>query len=366
MNRLSQYLFVLFPTFFVLVGCNGQQSETTQVKTVYELMPVTTSNHKINCEYSAQMRGCQDIRIVPKVEGYLKDIHIKEGDKVKKGQLLFVIDQTEFRGAVMQAKALVSQSESLLAKAKQDLEGKQMLRDRNVISEFELQQTKRDLEVAKANLEAAKAQLEIANNSLSFTELRSPSDGVVGKTPYRKGDLVGPTVQEALTVVSDNHMMDVYFSLSESAIMEYLAKYNSMQSAVKQMPALTLVLPGGKTYPFQGKVVSVSGIIDEQTGTVAVRASFPNNNGLLLSGGTARVVLPREYTGAIVVPQEATFEILEKTYVVKSVSGKACFTIVTVEKLNDGKSFVVTSGLQVGDTIVASGAGLLHDGDSLN
>lgn len=282
---------------------------------------------------------------------------------MRKDQLLFVIDQTEYRGAVKTAKAGVLQAEALLEKSRQEYDGKKALREKNVISDFDLQQTKIDYEVAKANLEAAKAQLDIAENALSFTELRSPSDGVIGKISFRKGDFVGPSIVQGLTIVSDNHQMYVYFSLSEKEIMGYASDYRSMTEIVEHMPQISLILPTGKLYESKGGVESISGIVDEQTGAVSVRAVFPNENGLLLSGGTSRVVMPKQFTNAIVIPQEATYEILDKIYVYKVVDGKAVSTTITIENVNDGKSYVVSSGLVAGDTIISKGASLVREGD---
>lgn len=357
---------LLFVFAILLSACTGNKQQNADESQSYELLTIAPKNHTVETEYAAQIRGAQDIRIIPRVEGYLQDIRIKEGQHVKKGQLLFVIDQVAYRAAVKTANAGVQQMQALLAKAKQDYEGKKMLRERNVISDFDLNQTKRDMDVAQANLEAARAELESARNNLSFTELRSPSDGVVGRLPYRKGDYVGPSTTEGLTVVSDNALMYVYFSLTENRVMDYLGEYTSMQEAIDHMPELSLMLPGGKTYDLKGKVESISGIVDEHTGSVSVRAVFPNAEGRLLSGGTARIIMPQEHKDAIVIPQEATFEIQDKVYVYKVIDGKATSAIIDVERLHDGKHFIVNKGLKKGDVIIASGAGLVREGNRVN
>lgn len=352
----------LLAAAMLIISCGKSQKPEEEEATKYDLMTVTTQDYQLQTEYAAQVKGAQDIRVIPRVEGYLQDIRVKEGDHVRKGQLLFVIDRTAYEAAVQQAEAVVMQNRALVEKARQDCEGKRRLQEQRVISTFELQQAERDLDVAETNLAAAHASLKAARNNLSFTELRSPSDGVIGRIPYRRGDLVGPGIQDGLTIVSDNRQMYVYFSLTESRVMDYLAEYASMQEAIGHMPALSLVLPNGQTYVQQGHVESVSGIVDEQTGAVSVRAVFPNPQGRQLSGGTARVVMPQTHKGAIVIPQEATFEVLDKVYVYKVAGGKATSTLITVERLHDGKSLVVTSGLRKGDIIIAKGAGLVRDG----
>lgn len=353
---------VLIILTIILSACGTHKQEMEEQAQSYELLTVEPKDYTVQTEYAAQIKGAQDIRIIPRVEGYLQEVRVKEGEKVRKNQLLFVIDQVAYRAAVKAANASVLQMEAMLAKAQQDYDSKKILRKKNVVSEFDLNQTKLDLDVAKANLEAAQADLEAAQNNLSYTELRSPSDGVVGRLPYRKGDFVGPSTTDGLTVVSDNANMFVYFSMTESRVMEYLTEYESMQDAVNHMPELTLVLPGNKKYAEYGKVESVSGIVDERTGSVSVRAVFPNPEGVLLSGGTGRVVIPEKHANTIVIPQEATFEIQDQVYVYKVVNGKASSAIVKVAKLHDGTHFMVTKGLQKGDVIISKGAGLVREG----
>ena len=216
--------------------------------------------------------------------------------------------------------------------------------------------------MAKANHAAAQASLTSARNNLSYTELRSPSDGVVGRIPYRKGDYVGPSIAYGLTRISDNNQMRVYFSMTEAKIMEYLSKYKSLTAAINAMPELRLQFPNGQFYERTGHVESISGIIDEQTGAVSVCALFDNPEGILLSGGTAKIVMPTVHTNAIVIPQEATYSIQDKVYVMKVVDGKAVSTIIQVEPQNNGKEYVVISGLQEGDVIIAKGAGFVEEG----
>ena len=351
---------ITIAVLLVISSC-ANMDDNEQVEE-YELLTVNTENHELQTDYAAQIKGKQDIRIIPRVEGYLQEIKVLEGQHVKQGQLLFVIDQVAYRATVKTAEANLEQAKALVDKAELEYEGKQQLYEKHVISEFDLNQTHNDLLVAKANLEAAQATLTAARNDLSFTELRSPSDGVIGRIPYRKGDFVSSSSQEGLTIVSENHEMYVYFSLSENQVMEYLATYGSMQQTVEQMPQPQLMLPIGKIYEHMGKVESISGIVDEQTGAVSVRAVFPNPDGLLLSGGTARVVMPQLLTDVIVIPQEATYEILDKVYVYKVEDGvtKAC--MIMTESINNGKQYVVRAGLHPGDVIIAKGAGLMKEG----
>lgn len=352
---------LVFIMAIVLMACSGTKDKESEAVS-YELMTVELKSDTIMTEYAALVKGNQDIKIIPRIDGYLQEIKVKEGEQVRKGQLLFVIDQVAYRAAVKTAKARVLQAESLLAKAQQDCEGKKMLFQKKVVSDFDMKQTMRDVDIAKANLEAEEAALESAENDLSYTELRSPSDGVIGNIPYRKGDYVGPSMMEGLTVVCDNRQMIVYFSLSEQRAMEYLATYSSMFEAVEHMPALSLLLPGNVMYDEKGRVESISGVVDGSSGAVSVRAVFPNEGGRLLSGSTARVLIPEVYKDAIIIPQEATYEIQDKVYVMKVVEGKATSNLISVERIHNGTHYVVTGGLKKGDQIIAKGAGLVAEG----
>ncbi len=349
----------------MLCSCNDSVQDESSEPEYYELLTVDTQDYTINTEYPASIKGNQDIRIIPRVEGYLLGVYVKEGDRVKAGQLLFCIDDATYRAAVESAKANVQMMTAALEKVQLEYNGKKNLHDKKVISDFELSLAESDLGVAKANLAAANATLTSASNDLSYTEIRSPSDGVVGRIPYRKGDLVGPTTQDGLTVVADNKKMRVYFSMSENRAMEYISEYKSLAGAVKNMPELKLMLPNGKFYEQTGRVESISGVIDERTGAVSVCAIFDNSGGMLLSGGSGKIVMPAELHNAIVIPQEATYDIQDKVYVMKVVDGKAVSAMIKVENQTDGKSYVVTDGLKVGDVIIAKGAGFVREGTNV-
>ena len=359
--KIKKILFSIWP-LLMLVSCqNNAQTEQSKPGR-HELLTVMAQNYTITTEYPASIKGAQDIRIIPRVEGYLEGIYVQEGDRVKSGQLLFRIDNATWKAALAEASANVQQMSAALEKAQLEYEGNLKLHARNVISDHELAASKSDFSMAKANLAAAQAALSSAKNNLSYTELRSPSDGVIGRISYRKGDLVGPSIQDGLTVVADNRQMRVYFSMTEKRVMQYLSDYNSLEEAVAHMPELRLQLPDGSFYDLTGHVESISGVIDERTGAVSVCALFDNPDGRLLSGGTAKIVMPTEHANTIVIPQEATYSIQDKVYVMKVVDGKAVSTIIQVESQNNGKEYVVTDGLKVGDVIIAKGAGFVEEG----
>jgi len=347
---------------FLLYSCGNNEPTEQNEPESHELITVATQDYTLETEYPASIQGNQDIRIIPRVEGHLMGVYVKEGEHVKEGQLLFRIDDVTYKAALESANANVQMMTAALNRSQLEHDGKKTLRQKEVISDLELSFAESDLNVAKANLTAAKAALTSARNDLSYTEIRSPSDGVVGRIPYRKGDLVGPSIQDGLTVVADNRQMRVYFSMTENTVMQYLAEYQSLTDAVSHFPELQLQLPNGLVYDQPGHVESISGVVDERTGAVSVCARFDNPNGMLLSGGTGKIVIPTELHNAIVIPQEATYDIQDKVYVVKVVDGKAVTNMIQVERTTDGKSYVVTDGLKAGEVIVAKGAGFVKEG----
>lgn len=359
-------ILIIISLFFVVSCSSNSENETTEdVPQQYELLAIQPADIELYSEYAASIKGRQDIRIIPRIEGYLKAIYVKEGEQVTEGQLLFSIDDASYRAAVQSAEANVQQTAAALDKAKLEYEGKKQLFDKQIISNYELTTAQSDLAVANANLSAAKAALVSARNELSYTELRSPSDGVIGRIRYRKGDFVNQSMQDGLTTVADNRNMRVYFSMNEKTMTEYLCRYKTMDSAVANMPELKLRLSTGDVYNKNGRVETISGIVEENTGAVSVCAIFDNADGILLSGSTCKIIVPAVKKHVVAIPQEATYEIQDKLFVYKVNDGKAVSTLIEVESLNDGKSYIVTSGLSFGDVIIAQGASFLVGGETI-
>lgn len=222
--------------------------------------------------------------------------------------------------------------------------------------------TRNTLSIAKAGLEQAEAQETDARNSLSYTEVKSPSDGIVGTLPYRVGALVNPSMSQPLTTVSDNTLMYVYFSMTENQLRALVRQYGSPDETIRQIPPIRLQLNDGTLYEVTGRIESISGIINSQTGTASIRSVFPNEKRILFSGGIGNVLIPHVETNAIIIPQAVTYELQDKIFVYKVVEGKAVSVPIMVERLDNGMEYIVRSGLQAGDVIVSEGVGLLQDG----
>lgn len=343
-----------------MTGCN--QSPVTQQKTEYAVMTVATSDKILSDTYSASIRGKQDIDIYPQVSGFITRLCVMEGERVKKGQLLFIIDQVPYQAALHIATANVEAARASVATAQLTYDSKKELFDNKVVSSFDLKTANNNLLTVQAQLAQAQAQELNARNDLSYTEVKSPSDGVVGTLPYRVGALVSANTAKPLTTVSDNSEMHVYFSMTESQLLALIRQYGSKEEALEKMAEIDLRLNDKSAYPSKGKVESISGVIDPSTGTVSLRAVFPNEKELLNSGGSGNVVIPVKHSGCVVIPRSATFEIQDKVYIFKVVDGKAQSAPISVSRVNGGQEYLVNEGLTAGDVIVAEGVGLLREG----
>ncbi|MDE5734127.1 MAG: efflux RND transporter periplasmic adaptor subunit, partial [Duncaniella sp.] len=319
--------------------------------------------------FPATIKGKTDIDIRPQVTGFITKVHVDEGQRVRKGQVLFTLDQVQFNAAVDQARAAVNSAQTAVNTAQMTADSKKTLREKNIISEYEYQLCLNQLSQAKAQLANAKASLVTAQKNLAYTTVTSPSDGVVGTIPNREGSLASPSSAQPLTTVSDNSQVYAYFSLTEKDLLGLVGDgERTMDAAIKNMPAVKLRLNDGSLYPLEGKVATVSGVIDNNTGASSVRALFANPNGVLRSGGTGQVVMPNVKNDALLIPQKATFELQDRRFVyVVNDSNKVVATPIAIEAVNDGKNFVVTQGLKPGDRIAVEGVGTkLQDGMTIN
>ena len=347
-----------------IASCKSRTVE--EATSDYKTLTVKLENRTLMQGYSARLDGQQVVEVRPQVSGLITRICIDEGQKVRKGQVLFVIDQVPYQAALAEATANVKSAEANLATAKLNLESTEMLREKNVVQDYDLNTVRNELAIAEAALAQAQAQEMSARNNLSYTEVKSPVDGVASMIAYRVGALVSSSISEPLVTLSDDSNVYAYFSLNESQITSLTEQYGSLDEFMKRMEDVELQMAGGKMYGEKGHISAVSGIVTTGTGTVILRADFPNDRGLLRSGGSATVMVPTTLTQVVVIPQSATYELQNKTFVYKVVNGKAQSATVTLYRLNNGTEYVVEEGLQPGDVIIAEGAGLVKEGVNVN
>lgn len=328
----------------------------------YVVESISTSDANLSVSYPATIKGAQDVEIRAKVAGNIVKQLVDEGDFVSAGQVLFVIDPTQYRAAVEQAKAAVNVIKTNISTAQLTYNNKKMLREKDIVSQYDLDLATNQLEVLRAQLAQAQAALTNARDQLSFTNVRATSNGVVGSIPYRVGSLVSSASAQPLTTVSNLAKMYAYFSMTEKQLLEMTRNSGGTNAAMQEMPAVDLLLADGSTYDQKGRVNSVSGVINTSTGSVQMRATFDNPQRILRSGATGVVRFPVVRKGAIIIPQKATYEIQDKKFVyVVDKDNKVHSTEIEVLSQNDATRYVVTKGLKVGDRIVTEGVNKLKN-----
>lgn len=339
-----------------LVSCGGGGGRPTFGDNEYPVQTAGTSTADMQSTYPATIKGVQDVEIRPKVQGFLTQINVKEGQTVVSGQTLFVLDNETYQAQVRQAQAAVNTAQQQVNTAKLTYENSQQLHANKVIGDYELQTSQNSFESAKAQLAQAQANLASAKEMLSFCYVKSPATGVVGTLPFKKGALV--SASNVLTTVSNISSMEVYFSITERDAMAI-----SQNGGLESIPAVKLQLTDGTIYNHEGKVTKMSGVIDQATGSVQLIASFPNAEKVLKSGGTGTIIIPHQNNNAIIIPQSCVSEVQNKKFIYLLGEGnKVKYSEIKVDPQNDGQTYVVTEGLKTGDKYVTNGITKLSDG----
>ena len=358
----KKVLMIFAAGLAILSACNQSTKTAPKGETYYETLEVTLCDRTLSTGYSAAISGVQTVEIRPQVSGMITEILIEEGESVRKGQVLFIIDQTPYKAAHQIAVANVKSAEAALSTAELIYQSNKDLFEQDVVSEFDLMTAQNDLTDAQARLALCKAEEINASNNLSYTEVRSPVNGVASMIPYRVGALVSSSISQPLVTVSDDSRVYAYFSMAENQMLDMVQQYGSLNNAIKQMPEVELMMSNGQLYEHTGKINAISGTISESTGAVSIRAVFNNRNHLLRNGGSGTIIIPMTLNNCIAIPQSATYELQDRIFVYKVIDGKASASEIHVTPQNNGKEYIVTSGLEVGDIIVAEGAGLIKEG----
>ena len=338
-----------------LVSCGGGGGRPNFGDNEYPVVTVGTSSADMQTTYPATIKGVQDVEIRPKAQGFITQINVKEGQTVGAGQVLFVIDNETAQQQVRQAQAAVNTAQQQVNTAKLTYDNTKTLHANRVIGDYELQTSQNSYEVAQAQLAQAQASLASAKEMLSYCYVKSPAAGVVGTLPFKKGTLVSSS--NVLTTVSDNSSMEVYFSVTEKAAMVL------QNAGLQSLPSVKLLLADGSVYPHEGKVTKMSGVIDQGTGSVQLIALFQNPKRILKSGGAGTIVIPRQTTDAIIIPQSCVSEVQDKKFIyLLGKDNKVKYSEIKVDPQNDGMNYIVTEGLKTGDKYVTNGITKLSDG----
>ena len=335
-----------------------------EVQTSFETMTVKKSDIELPYKFSARMKGQNDVTVMPQVSGQLTKICVTEGQQVKKGQTLFVIDsrnaQLDLEAAQANLQAALAQENS----AKLEYESNKNLFEKKIVSQYMLDNSHNSYKQAQASVAQARAQVNRAKVNLGFCTITATVSGVIGEIPVRTGDQVSPATQ--LTMLSGNTTMDAEFSLTESIIEGMVQEGINIADKDKylaNLPPVTFVMKNGTEYPHQGRIVSMTGVVNAATGSLTLKVSFPNPEGHLYSGIQGTVVIKFAESDVIVVPQNAVVRLQDKSIVYKVQADSTATAIdVTTADTGNGKDFIITSGLNVGDRIVTTGANNVTEG----
>lgn len=350
----------------LLIACGPQHPSAEQGPPAeYPVIRVETHDATINNDYPATIQGQQNIEIRPKVDGFVEQIFVDEGAVVKKGQPLFRIHAPQYEQEIKTAAAAIKNAEAELNTAKMQVEKTTPLVKEGIISNYELKQASFNQHAKEAALAQAKASLANARTNVGYTLISSPADGVVGNIPYKTGSLVSSSSAQPLTTVSNISRVYAYFSFNEKQFLDFAGRYSgkTIEDKLRQFPPVELLMANGKPYPEKGRMETLSGLISTETGSVNLRASFPNASALLRSGASATVRIPLVLKQALLIPSKATYEMQDKVMVYTvDANGKVKNTEIEIMDLPSGEFYVVTRGLNAGDRLVTEGAGSLKDG----
>lgn len=368
-------ILLLFVTSLLTVSCGSSDEQGTQANSQqvqpYPVLTLQPRSIQLTSSYPATLEGIQTVEIRPRVQGYIVDMPVDEGDIVREGQILFRLNSEQYEQEVRSAEADVKAARAAIHTAEDEVQRLSKLAEKEIISEYRLQSAKNNLESQQAALAQAQATLENARVNLGYTNVKSPTDGVMGTIPYRIGSLVSSTTAEPLTVISNISQVYAYFSMSERELLEMSQNGSgelntTLQQQIANMPEVNLILADNSIYNHQGTLKLASGLINKETGSASFRALFPNPKEILRSGGSANVQIPFRRDSAVVIPKSATYEIQNKRFVYTvSDSNTVQSTEITTLPLATKQLFVVEEGLSAHNEIVTAGLGNLQDGTEI-
>lgn len=354
----------LFTSMESCTPTSGGSAAWQQPVQALPVLTVSSTSATTFKEFSASLEGSKDIEIRAQVDGYIDRIHVDEGAYVRKGQVLFKINDQPYVERLNNAKASLAAAKANLANAEINVFKLTPLVENNVVSDIQLRAAKAAYEAALATVTQAEAMVGSAKIDLGYTTITASSDGYIGRILVEPGSLVGASDAMPLTVLSEIKEVYAYFSFSEREFLQFINRFEgkTIQEKIGKMPPVELILADNSVYPFKGKVETVAGQFDSSTGAISFRASFPNASGLLRSGNTGRIRISFDVDSTVVVPQESTFELQDKIFVFAvSDSNKVFSTPIQVSD-NMKNFYLVESGLKPGDKIVYAGLDRLNDG----
>ena len=351
-------------TMVGLTACGGGMPQVEL--TSYETVTIKKENITVPMKFSAKLKGETDVTITPQVSGQLMKICVTEGDQVKKGQVLFIIDQRnaqlELESAQASLQAAIAQENS----ARIEYESNKNLYEKKIVSQYTFETAENSYNQAKASVAQYRAQVNRAKVNLGYCTITAPVTGSIGEITVRTGDQVSQSTY--LTTVSGNANMDAEFSLPETILSMMLSEGFSMDpgNLTKLSPEIGFIMKNGTEYEHKGKITRATGVVNASTGTISLKATFPNPKGQLYSGMQGNIVIPLQEEAVMVIPQEAVVKLQDKQQVYKVQADSTVTSVeVTTQDIFDGEHYIALIGLNEGDRIVTVGANNLHEGQKV-
>lgn len=349
--------FFYLTVLVVLTACGMETPKVVQ--TSFPTMTISKSDISVPLKYSATLKGTSDVTIKPQISGQLMEVRITEGQQVKKGDVLFRIDDRDAALELESAEANLLAAQASANTAKLEFESNQNLFAKGIVSKYVLESSENSYKQALASVAQYQAIANRARVNLSYCTITAPVTGVIGSIPVFAGDQVNTSTY--LTMVSGNAKMYAEFSVSESVLEERATSNDN--STLDDFPDVAFLFKSGSEYSHKGRITSMTGTVDKTTGALTCKATFPNPEGALYSGIQGTVVIPIEVNGVMVVPQNAIVRLQDKSLVYKVGPDSCAYSaIVTTVGFNSERDLVVTSGVEVGDVIVTEGANNVMEG----
>ena len=363
-NNVKMGVVALAAVVGGLTSCGGEMPQVEQ--TSYETVTIQKQDITIPVKFSAKLKGETDVTITPQVSGQLTKICVTEGDQVKKGQVLFIIDQRDAQLELESAQANLQAALAQEASAKIEYESNKNLYDKKIVSKYTLDTAENSYNQAKASVAQYRAQVNRAKVNLGYCTITAPVTGSIGEITVRAGDQVSPSTY--LTTVSGNANMDAEFSLPETFLSMMLSEgfTTDPNKLSKLSPEIGFIMKNGTEYDHKGKITRATGMVNASTGTISLKATFPNPKGQLYSGMQGNIVIPLQEQGVTVIPQEAVVKLQDKQQVYKVQPDSTATAIeVTTQDIYDGEHYIALTGLNEGDKIVTVGANNVHEGQKV-
>jgi len=364
--KLKKIVFGATALTLFVSSCGNKQDAPVQTAQTYPTEIIKERDAQLLSVYPATIKGQEDIEIRPRVDGFIEAIFVDEGSVVKKGQVLFKINSPQSEQALTSAEAAIKSAEAQVNTAEVNVDRIKPLADKGIVSETQLKTYQNSYLSALATLDQAKATLQNARATMGWTAVTSPVDGVVGEIPYRLGSLVNSG--NTLTTVANTNNVFVYFSMNEKELGTFLGNLdgNTQAEKIKNTPEVALTLADGSAYAEKGRIETITGLVNVTTGTANFRAEFPNKHGLLRSGSSGKISIPRTLHNVFVIPQKATFAQQDKVLVYRVEGDSVSQKIISVVPTPDGKNYAVMDGLNSGDRIVTDGIATLSNGKKIS